>query len=166
MSRMMLSLNAALYSDAPKDSRASIEEIVPFKVLWKARKDPINSFHQFWRNDNRHTKSISNTHLRHSVSIIDNFTCLGYKISLKKCLAVTLFHCEICNSVWSLTNTSIYSRGWQMWILVSLQTAVICVPWQMSVPCLTIGHGGAGATDQRGGLKIGFTVGRGWNSPT
>ena len=33
MSRMMLSLNAALYSDAPKDFRASIEEIVPFKVL-------------------------------------------------------------------------------------------------------------------------------------
>ena len=41
-----------LYTDALKDSRRSIEEIVPFKLLWKARKDPINSFHQFWRNDN------------------------------------------------------------------------------------------------------------------
>ena len=35
----------SLYSDALKDSRRSIEEIVPFKLLWKDRKDPINSFH-------------------------------------------------------------------------------------------------------------------------
>ena len=75
-----------LYSDALKDSRRSIEEIVPFKLLWKARKDPINSFHQFWRNDNhRRTKSISNTPQIHY------FQARKMSASMTKGVAKTLF---------------------------------------------------------------------------
>ena len=94
-----------LYSDALKDSRRSIEEIVPFKLLWKARKDPINSFHQFWRNDNhRRTKKVFQTHHRFTISMQENvYFYMGRRPGVQK---NKVFFCQ------ALTHLTAISVSW------------------------------------------------------
>ena len=220
-----------LYSDALKDSRRSIEEIVPFKLLWKARKDPINSFHQFWRNDNRHTKSISNspqiqyfhfrTVLPFCATYCATYLCLtrglGHNIFWDKkkphkdpscnltqldptkvdqiglCPSLDVVFGDTCHlnfdkkykeplkSHFSIDITGrlgnfeaglFHGVGCDTWAEVLMAnmnfsfTLDSCYMRSMTDVCSMFENWTRADSAQRGGLKIGFTLGRGWNSPT